>query len=64
MPGSPGTHEGWHRLLDTSLASPDDICDGLDEASLVPDGTYLVQPRSVVVLFALRTDGVKEEVGS
>ena len=57
-------HEGWHRLLDTSLASPDDICDGPDQAPLVPDGTYVVQPRSAVVLFALCTDGVKEGVGS
>ena len=54
-PREAGAHEGWHRLLDTSLASPDDICDGLDEASLVPDGTYLVQPRSVVILIARRT---------
>jgi glycogen operon protein len=59
-----GAHEGWHRLLDTSLASPDDICDKPDEAPLVPEGSYLVQPRSVVVLFALRADGVKEGGGS
>jgi len=41
----------WHRWIDTSLESPDDICEG--SAAPVLEGTrYMVQPRSVVVLFA------------
>ena len=57
-------HQGWRRAIDTALESPNDINQSPDEAPVVPDGTYLVQPRSMVVLFALRTDGVKEGVGS
>jgi isoamylase len=58
-PRGAGAHEGWHRLLDTSLASPDDICDGPDVAPLVPDGSYLVHPRSMAILFAFRsTEGL------
>ena len=57
-------HQGWRRAIDTALESPNDINQSPDEAPVVPDGTYLVQPRSMVVVFALRTDGVKEGVGS
>jgi glycogen operon protein len=49
-----GTHHGWRRAIDTALESPDDICDG-PEAPLLPAETYVVQPRSVVLLFAFRT---------
>ncbi len=42
---------GWHRWIDTSLDSPEDICEGTVAPAL--EGTrYMVQPRSVVVLFA------------
>ncbi len=53
-PRAAGTHQGWRRAIDTSLESPDDICDGPD-APLLPGETYVVQPRSVVGLFAFRT---------
>jgi isoamylase len=49
------SHEGWRRGIDTGLATPDDISDGPDGALRVPDGTYLTQPRSVVLLFGLRS---------
>jgi glycogen operon protein len=39
----------WQRCVDTALPSPDDCCVP-DEAGLVTDSTYLVQPRSCVVL--------------
>ena len=54
-------HGGWHRVLDTSLASPDDISEGPDEAPLVSEETYLVQPRSVVVLFARRSGDAEQD---
>ena len=38
------------RWIDTSLPSPDDICE-LDDARVVDGRTYLVQPRSIVCLF-------------
>ena len=45
-----GLHDGWRRWIDTSLASPHDICTAAD-APVVPDAAYLVQPRSLVVLW-------------
>jgi glycogen operon protein len=42
---------GWHRWIDTSLDSPDDICE-LGGAPAVTGATYRVQARSVAVLFA------------
>ena len=47
----PPTGEGavWRRWIDTSLASPDDICEWAEAPPL--DGpTYVVQPRSIVYL--------------
>jgi glycogen operon protein len=41
--------EPWHRWIDTSVASPGDICDW-DTAPVVADSTYRVEARSVVVL--------------
>ena len=41
----------WRRWIDTSLESPDDICD-LSDASVAVNDQYLVQPRSTVVLIA------------
>jgi glycogen operon protein len=43
--------EPWRRCVDTSLDSPDDICDWA-KARMVSGATYLVQPRSVVLLVA------------
>ena len=43
--------ERWARVIDTGRESPDDFCE--EGAELPVDGsTYLVQPRSVVVLIA------------
>ena len=41
----------WRRCVDTFLDSPDDICDWA-EGPVVQGSTYLVQPRSVVLLAA------------
>ena len=42
-------HEPWRRYVDTFLDSPDDICNW-SSAPTVTGPTYLVQPRSVVLL--------------
>ena len=42
---------GWRRLLDIALPAPGDICQE-DEAVLEEEPKYLVQPRSVVLLFS------------
>jgi glycogen operon protein len=42
---------GWHRWIDTALHSPDDLCEWANAPPLTGPN-YLVQPRSVVVLFA------------
>jgi glycogen operon protein len=41
--------QGWRRCIDTALASPDDIYPW-EKAPLVAEATYVVQPRSVVLL--------------
>ena len=43
--------EPWRRCVDTFLHSPDDICDWVN-GPIVSGATYLVQPRSVVLLVA------------
>jgi len=43
------THLPWRRYVDTSLDMPDDICSSSD-AAVAGGSTYLVQPRSVVIL--------------
>jgi isoamylase len=48
-PRRPGQSQGWHRWLDTSLPSPDDIVPWT-KATPVSGSTYLVQARSVVGL--------------
>jgi isoamylase len=48
-PAAEGT--AWRRWIDTSLVSPDDICEGA-EAPLIAGPTYLVQPHSIAYLFA------------
>ena len=47
----PADGAGWQRILDTTLASPDDIRFG-EEAPAVETSSYRVGPRSVVVLAA------------
>jgi isoamylase len=42
---------GWRRVIDTFLDSPVDFCEW-DEAPKVEGPTYLVQPRSIVLLVA------------
>jgi isoamylase len=41
----------WHRALDTSLPSPDDIAEDGQEIA-ISDGTYLANGHSVVVLIS------------
>jgi isoamylase len=54
LPPSAGVHQGWHQLIDTSLAPPDDIV-AVDEGPAVEGVTYRAHPRSVVVLWASRS---------
>ncbi|MBI5883875.1 MAG: glycogen debranching protein GlgX [Elusimicrobia bacterium] len=42
----------WRRVVDTSLASGEDFMDPGREVALHPQGVYLVNPRTVVVLSA------------
>ena len=53
----PGPDVGtcWRRWIDTYRDAPDDVCDS-PPASPVEGVSYTVQPRSLVVLFALGTD--------
>jgi glycogen operon protein len=48
-PAPPEGREAWRRCMDTALPSPDDIY-LWDEAPPAGSGTYVVQPRSIVVL--------------
>ena len=50
----PGTleHRHWYRVLDTRLASPQDILPEGEEASLKNQKTYSVGSRSVVLMMA------------
>src|SRR5215831_1189867 len=50
LPPMPEDHlQGWRRWIDTALPSPDDVCPW-DSAPVVRQGSYDVQPRSVVLL--------------
>jgi glycogen operon protein len=53
VPG--GGQQTWRRCIDTSLNSPDDICPW-ENAPAVTQGTYVAQPRSVILL-ALALEG-------
>ena len=44
----PDSSEGWRRVIDTYLESPEDYCDGAEP--FAAGSTYRVQPRSVVLL--------------
>ena len=50
-PRTEGPHQGWQRWVDTARDAPEDICAG-PEFPPVPDATYVVQPRSLVLLVA------------
>jgi glycogen operon protein len=54
---NPGPAVGmcWRRWIDTYRDAPDDVCE-TPHASPVERASYTVQPRSLVVLFALGTD--------
>ena len=53
------SQQHWRRCIDTALASPDDIYPW-DKGPLVEQATYVVQPRSVVLL-ALALDAAAED---
>jgi glycogen operon protein len=53
LPPAAGVHQGWHRLIDTSLDPPRDIS-ALEGAPPVAEATYRAEPRSVVLLWAMR----------
>jgi glycogen operon protein len=42
----------WKRWINTALESPDDIC-YWNDASIISNEKYLVQPRSIVILIAM-----------
>ena len=48
----PPTGNQWKRCIDTFLESPEDIREW-DDAQVVQDRKYLVQPHSIVVLFSV-----------
>jgi glycogen operon protein len=58
IPWLGGADEEWRRCVDTSLDSPDDICEWA-AAAKVQGSAYQVQPRSVAVLVASRNGGVE-----
>jgi hypothetical protein len=43
--------DGWRRWIDTSLGSPDDVCE-MEEAPPIAGATYLAQSHSIVCLLA------------
>jgi glycogen operon protein len=49
LPAADGGQESWHRWIDTSRTSPEDIVPWVDAPTLDAD-TYTVGPRSIVVL--------------
>ncbi len=51
LPPEPEDGDGWRRVVDTSLAAPDDIVLPAD-APLVDNGTYELHPYTVAVLFS------------
>jgi len=42
----------WHRVIDSSLPSPEDLAESGSEAILVPQEEYAVSPRSFVLLIS------------
>src|SRR5262249_49942704 len=54
----PAKGQYWRRWIDTALASPDDISPW-ENAPLVEQSKYVVQPRSVVILVNASSAGIK-----
>ena len=64
IPPAGDGHDGWRRIIDTSLSSPDDARAWAD-APTMEAPTYVVQPRSVVLLIStLRDDQRRPESSS
>jgi isoamylase len=53
LPPPSDSADGWRRVIDTYLEPPDDFCPWT-EAPAVEGSSYLVQPRSVVLLLAAK----------
>jgi glycogen operon protein len=51
LPDQPPGADGWRRVVDTHLPSPNDIVMP-DTAPVLADPTYIVGPRSVAVVFS------------
>ena len=51
LPTPPRGSEGWRRIVDTYLKSPQDFCER-EDAPVISASSTLAQPRSVVVLAA------------
>jgi glycogen operon protein len=47
-------HWNWKRLVDTNLASPDDIVEETQDVQLRPADHYIMSPRSAVILLGSR----------
>jgi glycogen operon protein len=60
LPEAAERQQTWRCCIDTALESPDDICPW-ESAPAVRQTTYLVQPRSVVLL-ALALEGAAGNV--
>jgi glycogen operon protein len=54
LPAPDVASDGWRRIVDTSLGSPDDIVSDIADAAEVEAGSYRAEARSVVVLAARR----------
>jgi isoamylase len=48
----PGHNRRWYRVVDTSLPAGEDFCDAGHEVALEPQGLYIANGRSSVVLLA------------
>jgi len=60
IPSDRDTYEPWRRCVDTFLGSPGDISDW-SHAETVEGSTYLVQPRSVVLLLTRPRNSAAKE---
>jgi len=58
LPQPADSRAGWRRIIDTNLASPDDLVVDIGDAEPIDGPTYTVQPRSTVLLAAGRTNVV------
>lgn len=51
----------WHRFVDTSLASPEDICE-LQQSPPIVSPTYTLEGRSSLILVALPVQGSRHRL--